>query len=142
MAQTTGQNLPLPQSPFVESPGLNLSYDGNQYLLSLIAAAATNQATSTVAQNLSATGTNQATAFQLSAQWNEVDTATLAQNGVLLSSFQQGQSQTVVNLSGMSINVYPPPGGQIDAQLPNQAFALATGLRVTFDFFSATQIRS
>lgn len=142
MAQVTGRNLPPPQSPFVDSPSLNLSYDGYQFLLAQFAAAAANQSTATVDQNLAATGTNQATALQLSSQWNEVDTATVTANGVLLSSYQQGQSQTVVNLSGISINVYPPPGSQIDALLPNQAYALASGLRVAFDFFSPTQIRS
>lgn len=141
MAQTTGRNLPPPQSPFVDSGSLNLSYDGYQYLLSLLAAAARAQATASVDQNLTAAGTNQATALQLTSDWNEVDT-TPAGTGVLLSALQPGQSQTVFNQGLNPLLVYPPPGAQIDVLGTNIAYSLASGARHTFDFVSAGQIRS
>lgn len=141
MAQTTGRNLPPPQSPFVDPKTGILSYDGYQYLLSLLSAAASDQATASVDTGLVATGTNQATALQLTAQWNEVDT--IAPNtGVLLSAYNAGQSQTVFNQGANALLVYPAPGSQIDALGENVAFSLGSGLRATFDFTTADQIRS
>lgn len=141
MAQVTGQNLPPPQSPFVDPATGFLSDDGYQYLLSLLAAAAADQATVTTSDGLVATGTNQATALQLTSQWNEVDTVP-AGSGVLLSALQVGQSQTVFNEGVNPLNVYPPPGARINALALNAPFPLGTGSRATFDFTSDTQIRS
>lgn len=140
MAQTTGRNLPPPQSPFVDKT-LNLSEDGYQYLLSLLAKAASTLPSSTVSSGLTATGTNQATALQLSSQWNEVDT-TPANSGVLLSAYATGQSQTVFNQGVNALSIYPPPGAQIDSLGANVAYSLAPGARHTFDFISSGQIRS
>ncbi len=139
MAQT-GRNLPPPQSAFVDKL-LNLSNDGYQYLLSLLAAAASAIPTSTTDLGLAATGTNQATAPQLTSQWNVISTTPLGA-GVLLSSYQAGQSQTVFNQGANALSVYPPPGSQIDALGTNIAYSLAPGLRHTFDFISGTQIFS
>lgn len=141
MAQTSGFNLPPPQEPFVVSGTLNLSYTGYQYLLSVLNAASSAQATASVATGLGAGGTNQATALQLSAQWNEVDTVPNG-SGVLLSAYQPGQSQTVFNQGLNPLDIYPPPGSQIDALGENEPYSLAAGSRITFDFTSATQIRS
>lgn len=141
MAQTTGRNLPPPQSPFVDPQTGILSYDGYQYLLSLLNAAASDQATASVDTGLVATGTNQATALQLTAQWNEVDTVAL-NTGVLLSAYQAGQSQVIFNQGLNPVNVYPPPGAMINALGANIAFVLASGSRATFDFTSADQIRT
>lgn len=141
MAQTTGLNLPPPQSPFVDPKTGVLSNDGYQYLLSTLAALANSQANATIDNGLVATGTNQATALQLSAQWNEIDTVP-AGTGALLAAFNAGQSQTVFNQGANPLKVYPPPGMQIDALGENVDFPLAAGSRVTFDFTSATQIRS
>lgn len=141
MAQTTGLNLPPPQSPFVDPKTGVLSTDGNQYLLSLLQAASSNQSTATIASGLEATGVNQATALQLSAQWNEVDTVAVG-SGVLLSALNQGQSQTVFNQGAHALLIYPPPGTQIDALGLNQPFSLAADARITFDFTSLAQIRS
>lgn len=136
-----GRNLPPPQSPFVDTGTLNLSYDGYQFLLSLLNAAANAQSTSSVDTGLTATGTNQATAFQLSSQWNEIDT-TAAGTGVLLTAYQPGQAQVVFNGGVNPLLVYPPPGAMINALGANVAFSLAAGSRQTFDFFTANQIRT
>lgn len=141
MAQTTGQNLPPPQSPFVDPKTGFLSDDGYQYLLSLLNAAASSQATATVDGPLTATGTNQATALQLSAQWNEVDTVPIG-SGALLSALNEGQSQTIFNNGANPLLAYPPPGGNINALAANAPFSIAAGSRATFDFISATQIRT
>lgn len=140
MAQTTGRNLPPPQSAFVDKL-LNLSHDGYQYLLSLLAAASSAIATSSVDTGLVSRGTNQATALQLNAQWNEIANVPLA-SGVLLQALQPGQSQTVFNQGANALNIYPPPGMRIDALGVNLAYALPSGARHTFDFLTAGQIRS
>lgn len=134
-----GRNLPPPQSPFVDKGTLNLSYDGYQFLLKLLTQFLTSASQSTVSQGLTATGTNQATALALTSQWNEVDT-TPSGSGVLLSSYQQGQSQSVLNNGANPLNVYPPPGAQINALGVNAPFVLSAGTRRSFDFFSATMI--
>lgn len=141
MAQTTGLNLPVDQSPFTDPKTGQLTYDGKNYLLSILQEAANGQATSTVSTGLVAAGTNQATALQLTSQWNEVDTVASGA-GVLLSAYQAGQSQTVFNQGLNPLLVYPAPGAQIDALGVNVAFSLASGSRITFDFVSSTQIRS
>lgn len=141
MAQTTGFNLPPPQEPFVDPKTGFLVDGGYQFLLGLLKSAASSQATATVDSGLVATGANQATALQLNAQWNEVDTVP-AGSGVLLSAFGEGQSQTVFNQGLNPLSVYPPPGSQIDALGANIAFALAAGARHTFDFLTGSQIRS
>lgn len=140
MTQTTGFNLPVPQAPFVD-PSLALSYTGYQYLLSILQEAANGQTTSSIATGLVATGANQATAFQLTEQWNEVDKVASG-TGVLLASFQPGQSQTVFNQGINPLSIYPPPGAGIDALGVNVAYTLAAGSRHTFDYLSGTQIRS
>lgn len=137
----SGRNLPPPQSPFVDQKTGILSYDGYQFLLDLLNNSTAALTQKTVDTGLVATGTNQATALQLSAQWNEVDTVP-AGTGVLLSAYQSGQSQSVFNGGANALNVYPPPGTQINALGVNAAYVLAPGARVSFDFFSANQIRT
>ena len=139
MAQINRRDLPPPQSPFVDDKTFNLSYDGYQFLLSLLAVAASTPVS--VASALTATGANQATALQLASQWNEIDTVP-GGTGVLLQALQPGQSQSVFNEGANALNVYPPPGSRIDALLVNIAFQILPAGRQTFDFISATQIRS
>lgn len=140
MALTSGSNLPPPQTPFVDKQ-LNLSYDGYLFLLSLLNAAASARSTASVDGDLVATGANQATALQLTADWNEITTVA-AGTGVLLQALQPGQSQTVFNQGVNALSVYPPPGVQIDGLGVNAPYALAAGSRHTFDCLSAGQIRS
>lgn len=139
---TTGKNLPSPQSPFTEPKTGVLTNDGYEYFISLINQLATAVPTVTVASGLAAQGLSQATALQLASGWNEIDTATATDDGVILSPLQPGQSQTVFNQSGIAINVYPPPGFAIDALGINTPFSLGNGARQAFDFISDTQIRS
>lgn len=136
-----GRNLPPPQSPFVDKETLNLSYDGYQFLLDLLTSFTSALTQQTVSTGLTSTGINQATALQLSSQWNEVDTVASG-TGVLLSAYQVGQSQVVFNQGVNALLVYPPPGSQINSLGNNAAFSMAAGTRATFDFLSAAQIRT
>lgn len=141
MGQTTGRNLPPPQSAFVEKTNLNLSYDGYQYLLSLLNAAASVLPTATIDPAIAGAGTTQATATLLKSQWNVV-TAGAANSGVLLQLLQPGQSQNVINATGGSIKVYPPSSVAIDVNPQNIPYVLTAGMTQIFNTISAASIRS
>lgn len=133
-----GQDLPPPESPFVDPSTGVLSYDGYQFLLDLLSSPLGGEAAS-VGTGLVASGTSQATALLLTDDWNQIDSG---MGGVLLASLQPGQSQVVFNNTGGSINVYPPVGLAINALSVNAAFVLTNVTKATFEFFSTTQIRT
>lgn len=138
---TTGNNLPPPQSPFVNQATGFLSNDGYLYLLGIINQLQNAVPTSSIATGLEAQGTTQSTALQLTSQWNEITSAIGGgTNGVLLDAFQPGQAQSVFNNSGVTINVYPPPGAKINSLGVNVAYSLTNGSRQTFQFLQVTQI--
>jgi hypothetical protein len=141
MANSQGFNLPPPQEPFVE-PARILSYTGYQYLLSLLQAAAALTPTATIAPNVAATGNNQVTALQLTAQNNTVTSQKNGGTGVMLAALQPGQSQIVRNRLAVTLNVFPPPGAQIEALGINQLQTIASGSDLTFSFDTTTQIRT
>lgn len=139
---TAGNNLPTPQTPFVDPANGFLTNDGYKYLTGLINNLASAIPTASLAPGLKATGTTHATALQLASQWNVVTVASAAANGVLLSAYQSGQEQVVFNTSGVSINIYPPPGSQIDALGKNTAYSLGNGKMQIFNFQPSNQINS
>jgi hypothetical protein len=144
-----GRNLPPPQSPFVNAPDQDnpvrnyaLSFDGYQFLINLLNLSTSALSQATVSKSLIATGTNQATALQLNSQWNEFDTVPVG-SGALLSAYQPGQQQLVINDDpANALLVYPPPGGTINQLNPNVAFSLAANSKATFLFITALEIRS
>ena len=139
---TIGQILPQPDVAIVDSKTGFLTQDGYKFFNNLLNQIAQAVPTATVQTGIEATGATQATATPLSDQWNEVDSATAANAGVLLASLETGQAQIVVNESGVSINVWPQPGVQINMLGINQPFALANGSVANFRFFSDVQIRT
>jgi hypothetical protein len=141
MAQTQGINLPPPQTPFVDPSTGILSQQGYQYFVGLLTQIAQSVATATLSPQVAASGNNQATATQLTSQWNLI-TAGAADSGVLLSIYNSGQSQIVFNSSGETILIYPPPGYQIDALGDNAAYSLANATMQIFNFVSTSQIET
>lgn len=136
-ALVTGNNLLPPQVQLVDPKTGFLTGDGYNYFLGLINQLATAVPTASVSPALKATGVTQATALALTSQWNVVTVASAVANGVLLGSFNVGQSQVVFNVSGATIDVYPPPGFQIDALGANKPYALASPKMQIFNFESA-----
>ena len=67
-----------------------------------------------VAVSLTATGTTQATALGLTADWNLI-TVTPSNSGVVMPPLIGGQAILIANEGLNSLNVYPPSGSQIDA---------------------------
>jgi len=137
-----GNNLPPPQSAFVDKTTGILSYDGYQFLLDLLSNALSGLTQQSVSLNLSARGNSQATALLLPSQWNVVSSSIFPNNGALLAAYQPGEMQAVFNQSGGNVNIYPPPGGQIDALGDNVFYALAAGKMQIFNFVSSSQIES
>jgi len=81
---------------------------------------------------LTATGSTQGTALNLSADVNVV-TTTAASTGVLLpSNPSPGDEIVVANLGANALNVYPNTGGAIQALAANTAFSLAAGKTAKF----------
>lgn len=136
MAANQAQNLPPPQSPFVDDK-LTLSYDGYQFLLFLLNTALNAVPTATLDANVNAAGATQATATQLGSQWNVVSGGA---GGVLLQGLADGQTQTVINATANPINVFPPAGVQINSLGNNVAYSLNAGFEQVFRFISSAQI--
>lgn len=89
---------------------------------------------------LTATGTNQATALELTNADNEV-TTTASGTGVILSSkIAPGDTQTVFNAGANALSVYPPSGLKINALTANAAMLLATNTGCLFKCVSTTRI--
>lgn len=63
--------------------------------------------------NVTATGASQADAFPATTEWIVV-TNTPPGSGVMISAFGAGVANSVFNRGGNPLNVYPPPGGEID----------------------------
>ena len=145
MASTVGfagRNLPPPQSPFVDKGTFNLSYDGYQFLLNLLNTATSALSQQTVNTGLTSSGATQATALQLNAQWNEIDSVP-AGTGALLAAYQPGQQQIVFNDDpSNALLVYPSPGAQINALGANNPITLAANSFKTFYFIRPLEIKA
>lgn len=86
----------------------------------------------TVSDGLTATGSNQATALQLSSDVNVITTVA-ASTGVLLAAIPApGDEVIVVNLGANALNVYPATGGAIQSGATNAAFSVAAGKACKF----------
>lgn len=143
------QNLPPPQTPFVDIPPApnggtgriwgSLSKFGLDYLNSLFLQATTP--TAGVSTGLTATGATQGTALALQSDWNDFSTVA-ANTGGKMQARIAGQVQEVFNGGANALKVYPPVGGQIDALGANNPYSLPVGKRQRFNFSTSTVIRS
>jgi hypothetical protein len=95
-------------------------------------ASAATQICGDVADTLTATGTTNADALQLSAIINRV-TTTAASTGVRLMLPEQGSQVVVVNSGANALLVYPGTGAQINALTATTGgFSVAAGGRALF----------
>lgn len=78
----------------------------------------------TAANNLTATGSTQATALALPADVCKVTTASGTQ-GVIIPPCNPADSGTVFNGSGNALLLYPPVGGKINGLSTNAAYSIA-----------------
>lgn len=78
------------------------------------------------ASGLTATGSSQTDALQLSSDVNEV-TTTAASTGVKLpANLSTGDSILIYNIGANTLSVYPPTGESINALAANAAYSMAT----------------
>jgi hypothetical protein len=92
------------------------------------------------ATSISAAGTTQATATELTAAVNEVATVASGAGVVLSSNIAAGDEQAVFNAGANPLKVYPPSGMKINALPSNAAMILATNTGVIFCCVSSTRV--
>jgi len=93
-----------------------------------IAALAASVISGDIQDNVTATGSTQATAVSTYADITVVTTAA-ASTGIIIAgaTFQAGDGLIVHNLGANPVLVYPPVGGQINALAVNAGFSVAAG---------------
>lgn len=92
------------------------------------------------ATSVSAAGTNQATATELTAADSEVTTVASGAGVILSSKLAAGDSQTVFNAGANALRIYPPTGMKINALAANASMTLATNTGVFFKCVSSTRV--
>lgn len=98
--------------------------------------------TYTNATNITAAGTNQGTATQLTAvEFNNVTTVASG-TGVLLVAASAGLRQIVKNSGANALTVYPASGDAIDAGSANAGVLLQVGQQIMFSAIDATTWQS
>ena len=89
---------------------------------------------------LSAAGTTQGTATELTAADNELTTVGAGSGVALASAIASGDSQTVFNAGANAVKVYPPSGMKINSLAANAPMLLATNTGCLFKCISATRV--
>ena len=105
--------------------------------LSLPLAAAICKDTATA---LSAAGTTQGTATELTAADNELTTVAAGAGVALASALASGDQQTVFNAGANAVKVYPPSGMSINAMPANAPMVLAKNTGCLFKCVSTTRV--
>lgn len=97
----------------------------NRLTVAGISAVAADAIQGTVANNLTATGSTQATALALPADINRVTTVA-ASTGVIIPPANSGDGGTVYNGGANALLLYPPVGGTINGLSANAGYSIAT----------------
>lgn len=141
MIQLFQTNFPPQTTPLVDSKGC-MTIPGMAFWRALWQRTGAGPGlVNQVALGLVASGSTQANALALTADWNLIGT-TPNSSGVILPALTGGQSVLVVNGGVNPLNVYPPLTAQIDALGVNSTYALAASKMQVFNFFSSASILS
>lgn len=89
---------------------------------------------------LSAAGTTQGTATELTSEDNEITTTASGAGVVLNRLLVPGEFQSVFNAGANVLKVYPPSGLSINALAANAPMTLGTNTGVLFKCVSATRV--
>ena len=92
------------------------------------------------ATSLSAAGTTQGTATELTAADNELTTVGAGSGVALASAIAAGDQQTVFNAGANAVKVYPPVGMKINALATNAPMLLGVNTGCIFKFISTTRV--
>lgn len=90
--------------------------------------------------SVSAAGTTQGTATELTAADSEITTAAAGSGVILNSNLSAGDQQTAFNAGANAVKVYPPSGMKINALATNAAMLLATNTGCLFKCVSSTRV--
>lgn len=93
-----------------------------------------------VATSLSAAGTSQGTATELTAADSEITTVAAGAGVVLSSKLAPGDEQTVFNAGANAMKIYPPSGMKINNLSTNAAMSLGTNTGCLFKCVSTTRV--
>lgn len=91
-----------------------------------------------VLPTVTAAGTTQGTATELTASNCVITTAT-ADQGVRLPSAETADEMDICNISGVSVKVYPPTSNQINGLPVNTGFTLANNTSCKLKKWTATR---
>ena len=91
------------------------------------------------ATSVSAAGTTQGTATELTASDNEVTTVAAGAGVILASQSSAGDTQTVFNAGANALRVYPTTGASINSLPANQHMTLSTNTGVLFKKVSSSR---
>ena len=89
---------------------------------------------------ISAAGTTQGTATELTSADNEITTVAAGSGVILNATLAAGDSQTAFNAGANAVKVYPPTGFKINALSTNAAMQLATNTGCLFKCVSSTRV--
>ena len=90
--------------------------------------------------SVSAAGTTQGTATELTAADSEVATVASGAGVVLASGGASGDTQFVFNSGANPLKIYPPSGMKINALAANAAMLLGVNTGCIFKFISTTRV--
>lgn len=93
-----------------------------------------------VASGISAAGTTQGTATELTSEDNEVSTVASGAGVVLNRLLTAGEVHTVFNSGANALKVYPPSGMSINALTVNAGMLLPTNTGCFFKCVSSTRV--
>lgn len=96
--------------------------------------------TQDTATSVSAAGTTQGAATELTATDNEVTTVASGAGCVLSSKLAPGDEQTVFNAGANALKIYPPSGFKINALAANASMTLGTNTACLFKCISTTRV--
>ena len=92
------------------------------------------------ASALSAAGTSQGTATELTATDNEITTVAANAGVVLSSKLAPGDEQTVYNAGANPLKIYPPSGLKINSLAANAAMTLSVNTGCLFKCVSTSRV--
>ena len=92
-----------------------------------------------VATGLTATGTNQATAYEVTTAKAAFSTVAASTGAVLDDQAAPGDTQMIYNGGANALTVYPPSGAKINGLATNAGMLLATNTACEFYCLSTTQ---
>ncbi len=143
MIPAVQQNFPSGEEAIVEPKTGKFTHTGRFLLLALFNRGGGSPGVPLIVGDpITAAGTTQATATELSDDINEIGTVPLNSGVALFSGLQPGQFQMVYNNGINSVLVYPFLGAAIDIAAVNAPYTLVTGKMQIFWCMTLTQVRS